>query len=385
MRPTRIQRRWISLAAACVTTALMISMGGARYLVDGSFWLDEAAIAYNMISMPTLELFGRLDTGHQFPRLYLATINQLRLALGYETAVVRALPFAFFVVGVLLWHVLLWRRFRARPALVLLGALLCMLPGTWFTYAAMFKQYTLDVLLALLPFFLTDEMLDRRWRRGEQTARSWLWLLPCLFSLTYGIAWLGRLSGYWLGSARARGVVPPLRATAILVLGFMGFMAAAWWIDLRHALSEKTTFDFWVARGCVPSGDCLADARIMAAWFLDWTGGAMVFSGRVAPPVWARAGLGAAFLVGAGTMLVGAMRPWPPRKDALADAVPADDVAEGQLADAFDVDAADRIQWGTRGLSALATLVGLLAAGRLLRIPSAPAGSRSLPTSRWCW
>jgi len=342
LRP-QTQRQWVSAAVVLVSATMMISLGGVRVLKDGSFWLDEAAIAYNLLSMPTLELFGRLDTGHQFPRLYLALINQLRLVFGYETAVLRALPFGFFVAGVLLWHRVLWLRFRERPSLLALGAVLCVVPGVWFVYGAMFKQYSLDVFLALLPFLLRDETLDRRWRKGEGFWRLLPWLLPCLFSLSYGIAFLGRFVGYWLGTARARGWVPPLRATALLAAGLAAVLLASWWIDLRHAFLENTAFEYWAWRGCIATGDPAADARLVGMWAFGWFGASMTFSGKVGLHLAAQVALIGAFVLGAGVLLAGAFRP--------------------------RVETAEMAAWGTRGLSALATVAGLQAAGLLVDYP----------------
>lgn len=356
MRQPGSRRQGFSLAIALVSGALMLSMGAARYLNDGSLWIDEAAIAYNLVSMPALELFGPLDTGHQFPRLYLAAIHGLRLIFGYETAVLRALPFGFFVLGVLLWQRLLWLRFRERPLWMALGALLCMVPGIWFAYSAMFKQYSLDVCVALLPFLLDDDTLRRRWRQREDTWRLVPWLLPCLFSLTYGVAWLGRLAGHWLGGAREHGATVPLRSTLVLLGSFAAAMAAAWWIDLRHAIHSDATANYWSAVGCVSTGEPTRALPLMAAWVLGWTGGSLPLSGQVAVPTWARAALFGTAVLGASAALVGAWR-GPVQR------------APAARRDAPIVDDADRARWGTRSLSALATVGGLFAAGVAFSYP----------------
>jgi len=337
----------------------MLSMGGSRWLGDASFWLDEASVAYNVLSMDAHGLFGPLDTGHQFPRVYLAVINQLRLVFGYETMVLRALPFACFVAGVALWHRLLWRRFAAAPALVLLGCVLCLVPGDWFAYGAMFKQYSLDVLVALLPFTLTDAELERRWRSGHTPARLLWWMLPCLVSLSYGIALLGRATGYWLGTARTRGPRLPLASTAILVAGFAAAMGASYAIDLRHAFQNEAAYGFWQWQGCIPSGDPVADAGLVGRWCVDWLIGRNAFGGDQPVPMAVVAVLGACALTGAVRLLLAA---W--QGSASMDHASAVDPNDPHASEA-----ADRAAWGTRSLSALATIGGLFAAALLFGLP----------------
>ncbi len=373
------RRGQLSLAMLVLSSATMIAMSGARLVADASFWGDEAAIAYNVISMRPSELMGALDTGHQFPRLYLGLINQLRLAVGYETIVMRTLPFVFFVAGVVLWHRLLWLRFRSNPGLIALGCLLTLVPGDWFAYGAMFKQYSLDVLVALLPFLIADSTLDRMWRDGEGRGRIALQVLPCLVSLSYGIALLGRWVGYGLGSARRQGV-PPTGTWVGLAAGLSGAMALSYGIDLRHAFENRIAFDFWGARGCLASGDPVADVTLIGRWLVDWFVGKNPFGGRL--PVLPAVATGLLVAAGAGALRVIGERvrpgvgPGPDLEDARATSTPPGAVATPPGAAATPPGVAstlpgvaERAAWGTRSLSAAATVGGLFAAGLLLSYP----------------
>lgn len=335
-------RRRLSLVVLVSSGALMCAMTGSRFLLDASLWGDEALVAYNLISMHPAELFGPLDTGHQFPRLYLSLINAMRLVFGYQTMTLRALPFVAFVAGVAIWLRILWLRFGARPGLVALGCALCLVPGDWFAYGAMLKQYSLEVALALLPFLLRDVTLDRRWRAGEEPWRLWPWMLPCLFSLTYGISLLGRFVGYALGRARASSALPSAQASGVLGAGFSVALGASVWIDLRHAMGNEGAFGFWRARGCTPSGDLVADAGLLGHWLVDWFIGQNTFGGPVPVAAPVVAVLVAMMGVGAAVLLA---RVW-----------------RGTTRGASSPSARARDEWGTRGLSALVTVCGLGAA-----------------------
>jgi len=369
-------RRLLSAVVLVSSVAIMLAMTGLRWLGDASFWQDEASIAYNVISMGPLELLGRLDSGHQFPRLYLAVVNQLRHVFGYETAVLRMLPFVFFVAGVLVWHRILWLRFRSRPALLGLGVAISLVPGTWFAYGAMFKPYSLDVWVALLPFVLSDSELDRGWRRGEGVPRLLWWLLPVLFSYSYGIALLGRLVGYVIGTARSRGLRLPARPTAWLLVGLAVAMAATFAIDLRHALHEGAAFGFWEGRGCIATGDPVSDAKLLGRWVVDWYAGRQPFGGHRPVPAAGLVLLVGATALGAVRVVVAAWRGAFTFDDPRArwrGHAEEDDGARswtsGPTSDAAALEAADRAAWGTRTLSALVTIGGLFAAGLLLSHP----------------
>ena len=110
----------IWLAAAAV-----ILVGAVRYFGQPSFWLDEAFIALSLRSPAIQTIFGPLEAGQLFPRVYLAIIAVLREALGYRIWVLRLLPSLSFAIATLLWARLLAKRSgRSLPAALIAGALL---------------------------------------------------------------------------------------------------------------------------------------------------------------------------------------------------------------------------------------------------------------------
>src|SRR5215216_1248061 len=140
--------------ALWMAAAAIIFAGAMRYAMQPSFWLDEAFVAVSLRS-PTLHtIFSQLEYGQFFPRIYLLAIAALREFFGYTIWVLRLLPFLSFVLATLLWARLLAKRALVFAVLNLMAAALLIGASFWLDQAIQLKQYTFDVLLALIPFLI---------------------------------------------------------------------------------------------------------------------------------------------------------------------------------------------------------------------------------------
>lgn len=334
-----------SAALALAAGALMLFVGATRFLRDGSFWLDEAAIASILLSQGPMELWGPYLTGHSFPRLYLFPISLLQSAAGYSTMVVRILPFAAYVAGVVLWLRLVWLRLRSAPLMLGLLLVLALIPPTWFAYASVLKQYTLDVALALIPFLLPDAFYERRLREGRGIAAlAWL-TLPCLFSFTYVIPLLGRLIGWYLGGLpRGRRNLAP-RAGAALAVSLVLAMALLWLIDMRHTAGFDPVFRFWAK--CIPSASWARTPALLAGMVGGWYRQMPFGPHGSGLPAALVALLGLGFVTGAYAIVRRGLGPPPPT-------------------------GSDEAAWGSRSLGCLVLLGGLVAASLVVRYPLCP-------------
>ncbi len=342
-RAAVLGRRRVTLAIAIATGAALVAIVAVRWLRDGSFWLDEASVAINLLAVAhPLDLLGPLPTGHSFPRLYLVPIALMERAFGFDTLLLRAWPFVFFLAGVAAWLRVVWLRVRDQPALMTLIAVLAFVPATWLVYGAMFKQYSLDVLLALLPFLLSDDWYEQRIREGRGRARL-VWLAaPMLFSFTYAIALLGRLAGWWLAGLRfARRRVEP-RALATLLVSLLLGGLALWLIDLRHTAARSDVFAFWSR--CIPgevgvagTGPLILD--LIRGWYTGTP-----FGGRPALPdplAWA---ILAAVVLGSVETVRRSLQP-------------------------ASIDSPTLARWGSRSLGCLALVAGVVGAGVVADYP----------------
>ncbi len=349
-QPTAPGTRRVALGLAAASLLGMLVLGAARLLRDGSLWLDEASIAANLLSLGLFELFGPYPTGHSFPRLYLFLIALLERGLGYETLVLRALPFAAFVAGACAWQRLTYQRFRGRPLLLALVIALNFIPASWFAYGAMLKQYSLDVALGLIPFLLGDAFYVRvllgdagSSRASARPVRRWpglLLLLPLLFSFTYVIALLGRFVGFVAGRWLAERQTLPARQLGVAAGAMGAGVLALWLIDMRHTAGSDALFRFW--QKCIPGDDWTRTPEIIWGFITGWY--------RVTP--------------------FGAREPLAePLIIALALCLPLGAYAVVRRAAAHAARAGDDVAWGTRSLGCLAVVLGLLAASFLVDYP----------------
>jgi hypothetical protein len=332
----------------------MMAMGLTRYLRDGSMWLDEASIAYNLLVMSPAELFGPLETGHRFPRLYLAAINGLGHLFEHRTMALRFLPIVAFAAGVVAYQHLLLKRWRSEIIILVLGILLTLIPGTWFAYGAMLKQYSLDFLLALVPFLLGDRFYDDCIRRGKGRWRIVLLIAPALLSFTYVVPLLGRILGWWIAGLRQAGPRVDLVNCVGLGAGLMATLGVSWQLDLQYTYGNTATGQFWQA--CTMDADPLRSAEIVRSYLTGWYAATPPFGGGIGVPFWAGAVLLAAFAAGCGQVI------WRLVFDRPLGAAPRPTPSASETVESSD-------DWGSRSVGCFVTLLGVVGSGMLVGYP----------------
>jgi hypothetical protein len=231
---------WISAAA-------VIAVGAIRYLQAPSFYLDEAFVAVSLRHPTPASIFAPLRYGQYFPRIYLGAIAELRQLLGYQIWVLRLLPTLCFVAATILWARLLARRSGSLLPLAGLSAAL-MLGGTfWLEQSTQVKQYTLDVLVALIPFAIGDEFFEETLAAGKRKSRLILLAIPCLISYVYPIALGGRVIGWYLHHGRHRGWrLRPAGAFMLIVPLAIG-LVGIWMTDHRFNQRTAAYLAYWNA------------------------------------------------------------------------------------------------------------------------------------------
>jgi len=335
--PTRGVADRATLLVCGLGACLAIGITLLRLCKDGSFWLDEASVALNLVYRGPFELFGRLETDHSFPRLYLTAIRLLQEFTGYGTRSARFLPWLAFVASASLWTWALRERFTRLPLVAFVAFALALLPGTWLAYGAMFKQYSLDACVALVPLAWSDRFLTSLFRDRR---RPWLLVvlcLPCVVSFIYVIPLLARVLAYLaFGLARRRPVIAP-GPGIVFALGLLASLGLAYAIDLRFATLQPGKDHFFAQ--CMIGSATGDDLEILQSFFFGW------FSPGVphgTAPELPAAGVGAlAVALGLGVLAITA-RWLAPR---FGRALPA------------EADAALE-RWGSRSLMSVAVLIG---------------------------
>jgi hypothetical protein len=227
----------IAVSAACVI----------RYVQAPSFWLDEAFVAVTLRDPTPQTIFAPLRYDQYFPRIYLAAIAVLRGLFGYQIWVLRLLPSLSFIVATILWARLLAKRSGPFVAPAVLSAALVVGGSYWLDQSILLKQYTLDVLLSLIPFAIDDEFFTETLARGKRKSRLILLAIPCFISYVYPIALGARAIGWYALRGRQKGW--RLAAPAVFVLSgsvAIGLVSISL-TDYRFNIRSEKYLAYWNA------------------------------------------------------------------------------------------------------------------------------------------
>ena len=261
--------------ALWVTAAAVVAAALYRYIQQPSFWLDEAFVAASLRRPSISTIFARLEYGQYFPRAYLFSIALLRGLFGYRIWDLRLLPFLSFVTATLLWTRLLSKRAGLHAALGLLAAALLFGSIFWLDQGIMLKQYTFDVLVALIPFLVGDDFFKRSVVEGKRRILLSALALPCLLSYTYPFALGARLIGWYLDQGRRAGW--RINRGAFLTLASILLLALAgiWATDYRFNLIDRQSYlEYW--NDCILQSALQRNAgsafRLLGGFLWGWHG-----------------------------------------------------------------------------------------------------------------
>lgn len=217
-----------------------------RYFLRPTFWLDEAFIASSLRDPSPHSIFSTLAYGQYFPRLYLSGIALLRSIFGYHNSVLRLLPSLCFVAGTFVWARLLAQRSEVYRSLALFGAALLLGSGFWLDQAIQLKQYTFDVVLALVPFLLADSFYEETLAEGKRPLRLALLALPCCLSYTFPFALAARIGGWYFDYARRKNWRLRPSSICILLATILLGLTSIYLTDHRFNFKDSAAyFSYW--------------------------------------------------------------------------------------------------------------------------------------------
>lgn len=236
----------------CVCALGVLGACAIRFCYLPSFWLDEAFVAVSLRHPTAESIFAPLRYGQYFPRLYLGAIAALRELLGYQIWVLRLLPTVSFVAATVLWARLLGMRAGTRVALAALGGALFVGSSFWLEQSIQLKQYSLDVLVALIPFLLGDEFFKDSLVDGNHKSKLALLAIPCVFSYTYPLALGARMLGWYAHQGRRRGWRLSAEGLLAIIAPAAIGLAVMWFSDYRFNVANRESYlAYW--RGSILS------------------------------------------------------------------------------------------------------------------------------------
>jgi hypothetical protein len=271
LKPNRIR---IGQTFILISVIAIIAGGLVRYVQAPSFWLDEAFVAVSLRN-PSKSIFERLEYAQYFPRIYLSSISVLRDLFGYKVWVLRLLPFISFIVGTCFWGKVLAKRSRHFWLLGLISGGLLIGANYWLDQAIQLKQYTFDVMLALIPFLVEDSLFNESFGEGKHKAILVMLAVPCLLSYTYPMALGARILGCYLYYGRHKGWRIKSSPIFTLALTIAIAMGCLWETDLQFNLKESASyFAYW--NECILSSQLPQDLggalRLFAKFVWGWHG-----------------------------------------------------------------------------------------------------------------
>ena len=143
-----IKRNWLEIIL--VTFILLgVSTAFIDLLHSKSLWLDEACLALNIVSRSYIELLTPLSNNQSAPIGFLFTEKLLTNIFGPHDWALKIFSFFSFIVSIILFFSLNNRLFKSVK-IALFSCALFSLNFTLIHYSTEVKQYTIDVLVAIL-------------------------------------------------------------------------------------------------------------------------------------------------------------------------------------------------------------------------------------------
>ena len=153
-----------SAVGLLVVTGIVLRL--VQYLGNPDLWLDELAIADNVISRPALSLLSApLAHDQVAPPAFLLISRMAVVLFGPSEFALRLFPLLCSLASVALFARVVWRRLEPGPAL-LATALFALTPGIAL-YAAETKPYGSDMLITLI-----GTTLALRWSEAPTRERT---------------------------------------------------------------------------------------------------------------------------------------------------------------------------------------------------------------------
>lgn len=237
-------------------------------------WLDENLLFNNLEFLSLGQMFGPFKHAQAFPRVYFVLVKFLAESLNYSVAVLRFVPFCAMVAAFFMWK----KVYQVSCGLLKESLFMAFMFAVSFRmvyYAAEFKQYSMDVLVASVfcLYLLKQEELTSDRKYVLLTL-----LLPFTFVFSYSAIFFMPIVLYNFLFLSERKNMKLLflvyMVLSILVLAFV------YYFDIRHGMEQSALFVYWQDYfiGCSSLGDFFKPLsegiRNITAW---WFGNTATF------------------------------------------------------------------------------------------------------------
>ena len=134
----------------------------AAFIQNPSFWFDESALAYNIITLKYSELFGVLHLQQVAPPVFLILTKWIVSIFGTSEIFFRLIPFLFGCMAFIPFYYLLKAIFTKNSTIYFALFLFAINPKLIY-YGIEFKPYILDVFFAISIMLLFEKTELNKW------------------------------------------------------------------------------------------------------------------------------------------------------------------------------------------------------------------------------
>lgn len=212
-----------------------------QYLANRSLWVDEAGLALNIVNRTFGGLTLPLDYNQGAPIGFLFIEKLIILVLGNHDYILRLFPILSGVLSVCLMYLVASEHFGKSG---LFAALLFSISASMVYFSSELKQYSSDVMFALLLTYLGTLCLKQ-----EQAARNFILLgLVGIFSI-----WVSHPAAFILAGIGLLLLVEKLCQKAYSQVTWTLGVGAVWGltflmtyiVSLRHLIDNQFLKDYW--------------------------------------------------------------------------------------------------------------------------------------------
>lgn len=253
--PTLVKLAWAAVGLGCLLRVF-------EYLLNRSLWLDEAYLALNILHRPWAGLLRPLDNHQGAPIIFLLLEKLASLYLGSSEYALRLLPLVAGILSVLLFYKLAGKAIRGIAIPIALG-LFAISPSLIY-YSSELKQYSCDVAVAILLYFLAIEGSDANWKP----------LKVVTFGLAGAIAiWISHPATFVLagiGATLSIALIAQKHWAKLLrlcpaFLMWVASLGACYAIALRKLAQDAVLLDYWKENFMPLPPRSVTDLK----WFVD--------------------------------------------------------------------------------------------------------------------
>jgi len=222
-----------------------------QYLFNRSLWNDEAALALNIINRSYLELLQPLDYNQGAPIGFLMVEKLATQIFGNNEYALRLFPFLAASASLFFFYELAKKCLQSHQA-AMIALTLFSTVHIWLQFATETKQYSSDVAIAVILYFILIGINRQQLKLREILKFGIVGAIAIWFSHPAVFVLAGIGTSYLLISLFQQKVAFSLKLLAIYSIWAFSF-GLSYFISLRNIASNQSLLKSWAGRGTFPT------------------------------------------------------------------------------------------------------------------------------------